>query len=149
MQYLRRLEDTSRIVQRFLLRKGDVSDLLTIKETIALWQLIKSRIEIDYADHRMNVQCPTLRRLLNSICDMSALASRIGMAVEHRQIPLNDEHPLTIMEATDLPDARENVDNIGNPVSWIGQVKFTIRPRYGVLSYSVNLQDFQFFQFFP
>ncbi|GJJ09415.1 hypothetical protein Clacol_003637 [Clathrus columnatus] len=122
IQYLRRLEDTSRIVQRFLLRKGDVSDLAAIKGTIELWQIIKVKIESNYTGEEMNDEYPTLRRLLDSMSDMTSLATRIELAVEPRKDSLNEEMTLPTADTIEW-------DNISSN-NWTGQFKPTIRPRF-------------------
>lgn len=132
VQHLRRLEDTYRIVQRFLLRKGDVYDLLAIKETIGLWKVIKSRIETEYSGERTKEQYTTLRQLLNNVSDLTALATRIELAVETRA-GLSNNPPTS--EIAGLSDVNESAGHFAN---WSGQIKPTIRARYDGFRYENN-----------
>ncbi|KAF8587368.1 hypothetical protein K439DRAFT_1652351 [Ramaria rubella] len=86
--YLKRLEDASRIVQKFLLGKGDVTDLFAIKCAIEIWDDIKSRLDIEYKLEKQELSTgidadwSDIRRLLNRISNLEGLAKRIGIAID-------------------------------------------------------------------
>ena len=47
LQSLGDMEDASRIVQKFILGRGDATDLSAIHSTILIWASIKRRIELE------------------------------------------------------------------------------------------------------
>jgi MutS domain III len=131
VQLLKRLEDASRIVQRFLLGKGDVTDLSTIKNAIDTWEEIKSRIELE---HQMDLQGKStgagdewldLRRLLNRMADLTKLAWRIGMAVDTSALSHSDEADPESLTSSAHDGIRTNLTTS----SWTGQLKTAIRPK--------------------
>lgn len=134
VQHLRRLEDTYRTVQRFLLKKGDVYDLLTIKETIDLWKTIKLRIETEYSEESAKEQHTTLRHLLHNISDLATLATRIELAVESR-VGCSNNSPAS--EITGLDDINEGLSQYVYPS---GQIKPTIRASFSPRLVSLHKQ---------
>ena len=128
---LKRLEDASRIVQRFLLGKGDVADLSTIRSAIDIWEEIKSRIELEF--QMESQERPTerdeewldLRRLLNRMADLNMLALRIGMAVDVSGLnPADDEAHSEALDNSVHEAIRTNMISS----TWSGQLKTTIKP---------------------
>ncbi|KAF8529495.1 muts domain V-domain-containing protein [Gautieria morchelliformis] len=133
VQLLKRLEDASRIVQRFLLGKGDVTDLSTIKNAIDTWEEIKSKIELE---HQVDLQGRStgagdewldLRRLLNRMADLRKLAWRIGMAVDTNALNHSDDEADPESLISSVHDAiRTNLTTS----AWTGQLKTAIRPNF-------------------
>lgn len=88
MAALGKVEDTGRIVQKFLLGRGDVNDLLAINTTIRTWSAIIKRIEDEKqleALERSNFNSEewgTLDMLMSRMSDLYDLSQRIGSALE-------------------------------------------------------------------
>jgi DNA mismatch repair ATPase MutS len=129
---LKRLEDASRIVQRFLLGRGDVTDLLTIKSALDIWEDVKARIEMEY---QMEMQGqPTgaddewldLRRLLDRMANLQELALRIGAAVDVSRLDhMDHEADLNSLTSSVQEAIRTNMA----ASTWTGQLKATIKPK--------------------
>ncbi|KAH7104481.1 muts domain V-domain-containing protein [Auriculariales sp. MPI-PUGE-AT-0066] len=132
-ELLRRVEDSSRIVQRFLLGRGDTDDLVDIRDVIALWSRVKQRIELERrldiqnASRDMTADWTNLDMLLGKLRDMSELGTRINEAVyeKHRR--------KGIPETTD--GSEEDGDEIGEgDISTVaiasGSFKQTIKPEF-------------------
>lgn len=86
-EMLRRIEDASRIVQRFLLGRGDAEDLAAIRDTIRLWAQIKSRIELERvldSQTHGTADWAGLDMLMGKMKDLSALVQRIDLAIYDR-----------------------------------------------------------------
>lgn len=85
---LPRLEDATRIVQKFSLGRGDASDLLGIKNTTAAWSSLRQRIErerlveirerTDFRDEEWT----SLDSLLSRMVNLDALYTRIDSALQ-------------------------------------------------------------------
>lgn len=94
-QVLANVDDTGRIVQRFLLGRGDTSDLLALNTTIAMWSAIRRRI--DEERHQETVERDdysadewiSLNALMSRLKDFNQLADRISIALETVQ-PSNE-----------------------------------------------------------
>ncbi|EJD55180.1 hypothetical protein AURDEDRAFT_93889 [Auricularia subglabra TFB-10046 SS5] len=135
LEMLRRVEDASRIVQRFLLGRGDADDLAAIRDTIALWARIKARIELERA---LDTQAhpadnwADIDMLLGKMKDLGDLVRRIDLAVYDRT------GARTIGSAVD--DAEEGEDDeveagaeedvTASPALLTGTFKHTIKPGY-------------------
>jgi len=131
VQLLKRIEDASRIVQRFLLGKGDVDDLSAIQSAIEIWGEVKSRIDVesqiaapdasDGGDHWVD-----LKRLLSRVSDLRGLALRIAMAVDpnvvnvHSSPDIGPDPPIDDREAV-------RVNDVAKPLG-AGQLKWSIKP---------------------
>lgn len=131
MPLLKRLEDASRIVQRFLLGKGDVADLSTIKSAIDIWEEIRSRMELEY--QMESQERPTenddewldLRRLLDRMTDLNKLALRIGMAVDVARLTSVDDET----DPDTLTNSVHEAIRVNMTTStWTGQLKTAIKP---------------------
>lgn len=81
------MEDTSRIVQRFLLGRGDTSDLAAIRSTILLWSVIKRRFDLERKMEQSekggtdDKEWSSLNSMMHRMSDLSSLAGRINMAI--------------------------------------------------------------------
>ncbi|KZT58414.1 hypothetical protein CALCODRAFT_238116 [Calocera cornea HHB12733] len=89
-EFLYQIEDASRIVQKFLLGRGDANDLLAIRDTINVTEQIKTRIlqerdlelqsNVERAEEWNNVNI-----LLDRMRDLRPLAERIDNAVDESE----------------------------------------------------------------
>ncbi len=84
---LRGIGDVTRVVQKFMFRKGDINDLVTVKETIDAWNLIRKRIllEVEQAgvegtNDWLDWSC--ILGLLRTMADMEMLSVRINSAID-------------------------------------------------------------------
>lgn len=89
-EFLYQIEDASRIVQKFLLGRGDANDLLAIRDTINITDQIKTRI---LQERELELQGNISRAedwhyadiLLDRMRDLTALAVRIDSAVDESE----------------------------------------------------------------
>lgn len=92
VELLKGAEDAMRISQKFLLGKGGVEDLVSIRSTITIWDTIKNRISLEKecernegGDQFANEEWQALGQLMTRMMDLSGLARRIELAIEVRQ----------------------------------------------------------------
>ncbi|KIJ45479.1 hypothetical protein M422DRAFT_59702 [Sphaerobolus stellatus SS14] len=125
IEHLKRLEDASRVVQRFLLGRGDVSDLIIIRSAIEIWSAIEEKIRIEHnSELKRNIPTPMdewedLISLMGRMSNLQHLADRIAMAITPR-----------IMEhIDDLPDGEdvvsEDIKDNYMTTNWLTQVNFS------------------------
>ncbi|KAG2754528.1 hypothetical protein P692DRAFT_20719708 [Suillus brevipes Sb2] len=123
-QFLDEVEDTTRIVQRFLLGRGDPGDLVSISKTINVWSAIRRRLELEKQMENsergflLSEDWSSIDALLCRMEDLQDLESRINLAV--RKVETTDESRNQDAEDS-LPDA-EGPSKIGS--------KFDIPSRY-------------------
>lgn len=125
--FLAKAEDASRIVQKFLLGKGDPSDMLALTATVDIWSGIQQRVnqerEMEYLERRSfsASEWVSLDTLMNRMVNLEDLAQRISLAVERPVSPQYDE----LAEDADL----ESDENSGTlRAEWrYGRVKFGIK----------------------
>jgi hypothetical protein len=131
---LKSIEDVSRISQRFLLGKGTTDDLVSIRNTIQIWETIRSTFAVDqdYESRTNPDQSPvawdSLNRLLMKIVDLRGVADRIALAVdcnEASQVPSVSEDEEYELQVEGKP-AQEAFKLTALPLS---DFKWTIRPR--------------------
>lgn len=129
---LKRLEDASRIVQRFLLGKGDVTDLSAIKSAIDIWEDVKSRIEMEY-QMEMQRRPPAadnewldLKGLLDRMANLQRLALRIGAAVDVSRLDRVDDETDPNSLTSSVQDAIRTNMTVS---TWTGQLKIAIKPK--------------------
>lgn len=102
LQALSDMEDASRIVQKFLVGRGDASDLAAIHATILIWSSIKKRLELErlmeskekYAIDEN--EWTSLDALLSRMTDLHELAEKIGLALRRRVEREDDSTTLTV-----------------------------------------------------
>lgn len=89
-QALGGMEDASRIVQKFIMGRGNTSDLSAMHSTIMIWSSVKRRIEIERKMEKEE-KCSTsedewasLDALMSRMSDLRSLACRISMALHQR-----------------------------------------------------------------
>lgn len=94
------VEDTSRVVQKFVLGRGNVGDLSSICLTIKVWTSIKERIEQERAIERAKLENPLsdewagVDALLERMTDLGPLATRIAFALVDQQSEAGSEETL-------------------------------------------------------
>lgn len=108
---LGRLEDATRIAQKFSMGRGDTSDLLAIKNTTKTWALLHKQVENERAieerergEHFMATDWESLEKLMLRLADIEDLSTRIEMALQAEvggslQDPPAEEEP-TVEEGT-------------------------------------------------
>jgi hypothetical protein len=95
------MEDASRIVQKFILGRGDAGDLSAIHSTILIWASIKKRFELEKrmeSKERGAIaenEWASLDVLMSRMRDLHVLANRISMALYHRVMVAEDETPIS------------------------------------------------------
>ncbi|KAJ7786042.1 muts domain V-domain-containing protein [Mycena metata] len=87
-------EDAGRIVQRFLLGRGDAGDLHAVNSTIHVWAALKARIlqerqqeALEAAERQVafeDAQWASLDALMARMSDLQELSHRIGAALKQR-----------------------------------------------------------------
>jgi hypothetical protein len=135
VQLLKRIEDATRIVQRFVLGKGDVENLAAIKSAVEIWGEVKSRIEME---SKMEAQerpeedgneWMDLKGLLCRMTDLRGLALRIGMAVDTSGLRQQNSPPAEEDTGPEnLADVREAIRVAMAPAKGTGQLKWAIKP---------------------
>lgn len=100
VQLMNDVEDTSRVVQKFVLGRGNVGDLSSICLTIKVWTSIKERIEQERAIERAKLENPLsdewagVDALLERMTDLAPLATRIAFALVDQQSEAGSEETL-------------------------------------------------------
>lgn len=86
------MEDVTRIVQKFVLGKGDTDDLLAIRDTINVWKKIQETIQLELAVQKQPVVASAtagdigaLQVLLEKFLDLNKLAEKIDAAVDETE----------------------------------------------------------------
>lgn len=145
------VEDTTRIVQRFLLGRGDPGDLVSISKTINVWSAIRKRLELEKqmeSSERgflLSEDWSSVDTLLCRMADLQDLESRIKLAL--RSIETTDE-------SRDDQDAGGSLLTDAEEPSKIG-LKFDIpsrcfiRPEYAALSIQTLIAYVSWFRFSP
>jgi len=119
IELLKGAGDIGRIVQRFALKRGDVSDLLTVKKTIDIWNLVSKRIASE-RKHDPNTfplgdGWGHIDQLRKRLIKLDNLSKRIDDAVEDtRDLSIEEERDKDVVEGSfPLPE---------------GAFKWTIKP---------------------
>ncbi|EIM83372.1 uncharacterized protein STEHIDRAFT_62817 [Stereum hirsutum FP-91666 SS1] len=88
VDYLRKIDDATRIVQKFLLGRGDATDLSAISSTISTWTTIHNRMQLEktYEEKERGIvkqeDWDSLDRLMSRMTDLKELADRIDVALK-------------------------------------------------------------------
>lgn len=132
------MEDTSRIVQRFLIGRGDTSDLAAIRSTILLWSVIKKRFDLERKMEQSekgvidDKEWSSLNALLHRMSDLSSLAGRINLAIS--RAPAADASEPDVVDNEEdqvLPSTASSTETKGVKTKYIfnyGQNNWTIKP---------------------
>lgn len=126
-ELLNDVEDASRVVQKFLLGRGDVGDLSSICLTIRIWSSIQKRLEEEKDIERAkgpgglltNWAC--VDALLESMSDLGLLASRIASALACQQSEDGVE--------SSFKDADEDIDQPSDAVFSFDPTSWKIKPK--------------------
>ncbi|CAL1696168.1 unnamed protein product [Somion occarium] len=145
VQYLNDIEDAARIVQKFLLGRGDASDLLAICNTINIWTSIQNRIRLEREMEQrrgapLENDWASLDALLTRVSDLGDLARTIDRALARRD--QDTRSPVTDEGAADSSgiDGFDSTltDTLDGPSSPSGiQGNWTIKPEFS--EYLTNL----------
>ncbi|KAA1468629.1 hypothetical protein DENSPDRAFT_771023 [Dentipellis sp. KUC8613] len=138
---LRGIEDISRIVQKFLLGRGNAYDLIVMKASVALWTSIKERISFEKVMEEkevgriMQAEWDSIETLISRMGDLEWLSNRIETALQivpqDREDSSLDEVPEEI-EVPPVPD----VEPLQGDPGWQNGYKWTINPEF-----STELRD--------
>ncbi|KAI0082196.1 hypothetical protein K474DRAFT_1655535 [Panus rudis PR-1116 ss-1] len=100
VQALNDMSDTSRIIQKFLLGRGDASDLLALGGTIDAWDAVQRRIELERTVEQQSSSATlsedwaSLNALLSRMADLQPLVHKIHAALVQdsntSEVPLSD-----------------------------------------------------------
>ncbi|KAF7339689.1 DNA mismatch repair protein [Mycena sanguinolenta] len=130
-------EDAGRVVQRFLLGRGDAGDLHTVNSTIRVWAALKARIvqerqqEAREAAERgvvfADAEWTSLDALMARMSDLQELSTRIDGALKQRD-PGRD--PVVVdSDDTDVDGEAHGTDV--PKVAWkVGNNNWTIKPEF-------------------
>jgi DNA mismatch repair ATPase MutS len=135
-QFLDEVEDTTRIVQRFLLGRGDPGDLVSISKTINVWSAIHKRLELEKqmeSSERgflLSEDWSSVDALLCRMVDLQDLESRINLAL--RNVETTDESRDDQDADNSLPADAEEPSKIG--FKFDIPSRYFIRPEYAALS---------------
>jgi DNA mismatch repair ATPase MutS len=131
-ELLKEIQDASRIVQKFLLGRGETDDLANIKDTIKIWNQIKARI-LQEEKIRLRETGPTdvgteswrnCSTLIGKMADLQELADRISMAVDESALRKPQKSNAGVDGADEEEEADEEADLPG-PTSFRA---WTIKP---------------------
>ncbi|KAH8120262.1 muts domain V-domain-containing protein [Phellopilus nigrolimitatus] len=139
VEYLKSVEDASRISQRFLLGKGDVDDLISVQNTIDVWDAVKSRVAFEKSfESKENAHqfrpgdWKEVDQLMARMADLRSLAQRIELAVESKEV---HKKPCALGQAED--DEIEDLEDLSSSeahskiYSLPGkEARWTIKPQF-------------------
>ncbi|KAL4069487.1 muts domain V-domain-containing protein [Scleroderma citrinum] len=128
VQMLRECEDASRIVQRFLLSKGEPRDLLSINRTIEIWISIQKRLELERQMETsergslIRSEWEGIDALVSGIADLQSLSRRIALAL----------HDIELLDSVEAPseDDLAQEEKVTQAVTYNGVYKWTVRPEF-------------------
>ena len=138
---LTNVEDIGRIVQRFIMGRGDSGDLLAVNRTIQVWSTVIKRFQEEKMMEAVertrthDADWTSLDALMSRIVDLQDLSTRITMALddEYRSSPCD----LSISEDLQVNDDKlEDAPALSadNTLWRYGSGKWVIKPGY---SYSL------------
>ncbi|KAH7924896.1 hypothetical protein BV22DRAFT_1012398 [Leucogyrophana mollusca] len=132
LQYLHDAGDTSRIVQKFLLGRGDTSDLLAINRTISLWASIQERIELEKTMESIekgaihNEEWHSVEAVMSRLADLRGLSHRISMALKNV-----DASGVSVeLSGEDEPSDAQSVESEHTQPKYDRSYKSTIKPEF-------------------
>ncbi|KAJ3775091.1 muts domain V-domain-containing protein [Lentinula raphanica] len=136
-------EDAGRIVQKFLVGKGDPSDMLALTTTVNVWSEIQRRIA-----HEREMECleqpsfdtsewMSLDTLMSRMVNLGALAKRISLAIEH---PVNSQLDDSQVEDSENEGGYGPEANILRADSRYGRIKLgiKIKPEFSAALLELN-----------
>ncbi|KAI6045013.1 muts domain V-domain-containing protein [Pisolithus marmoratus] len=129
VQSLKECEDTVRIVQKFLLRKGELRDLLSVHRTVEVWMAIQRRLELERKMETLECGNSTtgdwgsIDAMMTGIADLTSLSHRIASAL----------HDVESADPSTQPLEEDNVSQESKTiqtVAYSGVYKWTVRPDF-------------------
>ena len=132
------VEDIGRIVQRFIMGRGDPSDLLAVNRTIRMWSTVVKRfneertMEAAELTQLHEADWASIDSLVSRMVDLRDLSKRIAMA-------LDDDYSSSSGDSSTSEDLQANDDKLANaPPNNADSTlwrygKWTIKPEYFVL----------------
>lgn len=151
LDLLAKAEDAGRIVQKFLLGKGDPNDMLALTATVNIWNNIQRRITLEREMESLEqrsfdaTEWASLDTLMNRMVNLEELAQRISLAVENPAPSQLDESQGSSSEATNEESDDYSQDTGPLRAEWrYGRVKFgiKIKPEFVLfLSYLSQAKD--------
>lgn len=87
LEHLNSAEDATRIIQKFLLGRGDIDDLVALKRTFHAWRSLKDRFAAEKSFEKQNTKVfdqagwSSLDTLMARMANLQWLAERIEAAV--------------------------------------------------------------------
>jgi DNA mismatch repair ATPase MutS len=85
---LRGVDDVARVVQKFLLGRGNTDDVLTIGTAISVWSFVKSRLSLERklhskeGDHDSEREWACIHALISQIEDLPGLERKIQASMD-------------------------------------------------------------------
>jgi DNA mismatch repair ATPase MutS len=131
------IEDIGRIVQRFIMGRGEPSDLLAVNRTIRTWSTVINRFKEERAMEAVErnrlheADWTSIDTLISRMTDLQDLSTRITLA-------LDDEYPSSSGDPLISEDSQVNDDKLDsapfitedNNLWRYGSGKWTIKPEY-------------------
>lgn len=128
-QSLRDAEDATRIVQKFLLGRGNYADLTAICTTIDIWSSIRERILMEKrmggrGDEKVDdAEWASIGALMKRLSDLDGLARRIRLSLVQRET--------TVSDGVDVAD--DEIPSVAampvrDPRNTLGITEWTIKP---------------------
>ncbi|KAJ7655078.1 muts domain V-domain-containing protein [Mycena polygramma] len=126
-------EDAGRIVQRFLLGRGDAGDLHAVNSTIHVWTALKTRIAQEREQEATergiafeDAQWISLDALMERMSDLRVLSKRIGGALKQR----DSGKDATVVESDDM-DGEGSIGADIPKAAWkVGNNNWIIKPEF-------------------
>ena len=144
-EMLKDVDDASRISQKFLLGKGTIDDLVSMRDTIEAWNTIRkllvSEKEIEQLEgtKRIPEAWRCLEQLMEKMSNLHGISERISMAVECDERPQNSSTVDGDGETDDPPisDAQQADSDATKTTTFFGlEPKWSIKPQWvAVCSY--------------
>jgi hypothetical protein len=124
-------EDAGRIVQRFLLGRGDAGDLHAVNSTIQVWAALKTRIAQERKQEALEAvleeaQWTSLDALMARMSDLQVLSNRIGGALKQRDTGKDS----VVMDSDDIDNEGPLGSDIPKAAWKVGDKSWTIKAEY-------------------
>jgi hypothetical protein len=132
--------DITRVIQKFVLGRGDISDIATLHSAITVWMSIKERIKLEKAmeeSERNGLDdsgWENLDRLMTRFDGAVDLAARIrdALPVSGASVGEDSVTPAADLEEEVHTDEVSNADN--EPGLQLNAQRFNIRPEYVLIA---------------
>jgi hypothetical protein len=124
---LRGVDDVARVVQKFLLGRGNTDDVLTIGTAISVWSFVKSRLSLDRKLHSKEGDYDSERKwagvhaLISRLEDLPELERKIRTSIDPTRL---GNSPESTEEDTTSPQEPSTEDK------WQLGCRWTINPEF-------------------